>query len=142
MKNKKGFSTAGWVEGILFVLLIVVAFGAVITSTNTDYNRNDNVPFLTDRTESSFKELQDSLGVGVEGGKAESQDTGINLKTSWKMTKLIFNTIMDFITGSWIKDLVFYMKIPLDTGVVTIIQTLYALSLFLIVLYIFLKVKP
>lgn len=139
--NKKGYSLGGWTEGILLSILLVTILGIVIGGMNLKYGKDHQIGLGGNTTESAFIEYQDTLNREIGGGEAEfSASEGLTLKSSWGILKSAVNIIWGFITGSWIENIIIYMKLPIQVAYT--FRVLYFLSIGFIILNILFKVKP
>ena len=136
--NKKGYSLAGWIEGSVLSILVVVMLGIAISSLNADYDKDNQLGFGVNTSTDKFDNLQGSLKSQMEGGDAEFDATeGLTFKASWAMFKSTIDAVWSFITGGWIEELVSNMHLPAEVG--KRMRMLYFISLILIAFYVFFK---
>jgi len=141
LKNKKGYSLSGWVEGILLALLVVTLLGLFIGGFNGLYDKNHDIGLGGNSTTEAFIDYQESLESEITQGEAEfTSDEGLTLKSTWAILKSLGTIVWDFLTGGWIETATNYMKLPVQVGL--IFRILYFVSIGLIILYLLLKVKP
>ena len=130
----------GWIEGILFTLLIVILLGVSFGAMNEKYNETYELEGLaTQETLDSLITYQDTLDGELKAGEAGFNDDGISLSSSWSILSSIRTIVWSFLTGGWITTLVFYMGLPMIVAV--IFRVLYFLSLGFIILKILFKIN-
>jgi len=142
IKDKRGYSLSGWVEGILFSILFVALLTIVIGGMNVKYGQDNQIGIGANTTESALINYQETLETQTKEGEATFTSTeGLTLKSSWGMIKNIIVIIWDFLTGGWIETIIInFMKLPMIVAV--IFRVLYFISLGLIILTILFKIKP
>lgn len=135
---KKGASFTGWIEAGLLGTLLIMCFVIMTGGLDSSYKQSHEIPLVGNTTK--WTVLQDSLQTQSEQGEVQfSSYTGITLKSSWAMIQLLSATIWGVITGGWVYTLVILLHLP--TIVATVLQSLYFLSVILILLYIVTRVK-
>lgn len=136
-------SLSGWTEGILLSIAFVIVLGLVVTNFNGLYDENNQIGLGTNTTAESFTNYQDTAGDNILGGEADFDSaSGITLRSSWGITKEVFNIVGSFLTGGWIEQ-VFEMMSLGEAGQVwaKYLRILWVLSLIFAILYILFKVK-
>ena len=135
-------SLSGWAEGILFSLAFVLILTLVIVNFNGMYDQDNQIGLGTNTTAEAFVNYQDTAGDQILGGEADfNSASGITLKSSWGVTKEVFNIVASFITGGWIEQ-VFYMMNLGEAGQIwaKYLRIIWILSLIFSILYILFKV--
>lgn len=135
-------SLSGWTEGILLSIAFVLVLGVVVTNLNGMYDEDHQVGLGTNTTAESFINYQDTAGGQIIGGEADfDSGSGITLKSSWGVTKEVFNIVGSFLTGGWIEQ-VFEMMNLGEAGQIwaKYLRILWVLSLIFAILYILFKV--
>lgn len=142
IKNKKGYSLSGWIEGILFSILFIAVLAIIIGGMNIKYSKDNQLGIGANSTESALISYQGTLETQTKEGEATFTSTeGLTLKSSWGMIKNIIVIVWDFITGGWIETIIInFLKLPPIVAI--IFRTLYFISLGLIILTILFKIKP
>lgn len=142
IKNKKGYSLSGWIEGILFSILFVGIFAMIVGLMNVKYSQDNQIGLGGNTTQSALIQYQGTLHTQTAEGEASFTSTeGLTLKSSWGMITGIVNIVWDFITGGWIETVIIsWMKLP--SLVALIFRVLWFISLGLIILTILFKIKP
>ena len=108
---RKG-SISSWAEIITILLIFLFAGGAVISSLNSDYGKNNNLPFgnqTTDIYKNMSSYAQSSRGSGGIGGTITQTVLGTDLTTAWNLFKSFVDIIWDFIIGNWIPTILEYI---------------------------------
>lgn len=140
-KNKRGYSLGGWIEGILFSLLVVSLIIIVAGGMNQKYGKDNQIGIGGNTTTSALINYQGSAQTQTTEGEAVFTSTeGLTLKSLWGMLKGMISIIWDFLSGGWIETICSWMKLPLIVS--TIFRVLYFISIVLIIITIFQKVKP
>lgn len=135
-------SLSGWTEGILLSIAFVIVLGIAVTNFNGIYDQNNQIGLGTNQTANNFINYQDQAGDKILGGEADfNSASGITLKSSWGITKEVFNIVGSFLTGGWIEQ-VFEMMNLGEAGQVwaQYLRVLWFLSLVFAILYILFKV--
>jgi PPE-repeat protein len=135
-------SLSGWSEGILLSFAIILIFGLVVASFNYHYSQDYEVPIGDNNATQQFVNYIESSSSEIQGGEADTQsDAGITLKSSWGITKSIFNTIGSVLTGGFIEDIFNLMNLG-EAGQIYAfyLRILFILSLVFAILYILFKV--
>jgi len=140
MNKKAEFSMAGWVFGIIFIMVLLIILGTqVLKPMNEKYSKNFSTGLSTDY----FSELKNetlSASDTIEGGEAEQTDDGLSLKESWSVTKTLYSASTDFISGAFINNLLTdVVGLPEEVGIGA--QIIFIASLIFIVIYLFMKVR-
>ena len=135
-------SLSGWAEGILFSLAFVLILGLVVVNFNGLYDQDNQIGLGTNTTADAFTNYQDTAGDQILGGEADFDSaSGITLKSSWGVTKEVFNIVASFLTGGWIEQ-VFEMMNLGEAGQIwaKYLRIIWILSLIFAILYILFKV--
>ena len=135
-------SLSGWTEGILFSLAFVVVLGLIVSGMNGLYNKDNDIGLGVNTTADKFINYQDTASEKISGGEADFNSlSGITLKSSWGLTKEVFNIVGSFITGGWIEDIFRFTKMG-EAGQVIgrYLRILWFISLVFAILYILFKV--
>jgi len=142
--NKRGMggTLTNWIFIIGLVLLFVYILQSVVISPmNTIYSED----FETGLNTSSLADLQalkTSANSEVKGAEVtQTTDGGLSLKSAWTIGKSIYETIVSFVSGTFINNLVVDI-LDLPQEVANVLIVLIWLSLILIIIYIFMKVTP
>lgn len=131
----------GWIEGILFSLLIVALLIIVTGGMNLKYSKDNQIGIGGNTTTSALINYQGSAQTQTTEGEAVfTSSEGLTLKSLWGMMKGMISIVWDFLSGSWIETICLWMKLP--TIVSVIFRILYFISIVLIIITIFQKVKP
>lgn len=138
INNKKG-SFGGWMEIIVLSMLFVVLLSFVLLSMNSDYGKDFDIGLDTSSLNSTFQSWTINAQDQVEGGTVERSNDGLSLLSSWSMVKGIFNLLWDVISGSWIRNLVIMMHLPIIVAVA--LQILFFASLIFAIVKLFFKVN-
>lgn len=140
MMNKKGNSLTTWIFTIVLILLFVIIIQTqILTPMNTTYNKTYNTGLDTSGLD-KFTELKKSSHTTIQGAEATQTSDGLTLKDAWTVGKGAYGTIVSFIDGSFITNLVAILDMPSIIG--TILTLLIWISLIMIIIYIFMKVVP
>lgn len=138
--NKRGYSISGWIEGIAFSIIIVIALGLVFTDMNEIHSKNYTLGLsVSDQIQKLTNLQSQTQNKTVEGEATFGADSGITLTSSWDMVVTAFTIIGQVLGGSWIMSLSNYMMMPPMVGM--IIRTLWLLSLVFIIIKILFKVR-
>jgi len=133
-------SLSGWIEGIVVFMIAVSAIGIIVGAMNIDYGKTNEVPFETSATQQALESWKANIANQTQGGEVQfTSSYGLQLTTLWGVVSDAFTLVWDFITGSAIDKACYYMGL----GFIAIyIKMLYFLSIGLIIIYLFFKVKP
>lgn len=138
--NKKGYSFGGWIEGILMSVVVVIAFGLVLSDLNQIHSQSYNIGLGTDTTINAITNLQSTIQNKTVTGEAKfGSVAGITLSSSWDMIVTVFAVVGDFLGGNWITTILGYMHIP--STISLIIRILFWMSLAFIIMKILFKVR-
>lgn len=144
MKNKKGYSMAGWTEVALFTTLFMLLIISLVAYMNVNYDKNYDGTFglagSIATTEGDLSDYQDTLQQNANQGEATSSGEGISLTTTWSIITSGMNIMWTFLTGGFIEDVVGLMRLPAVVG--RILRILYVLSIGFILIKLILKIKP
>lgn len=140
LKNKKGSSMAFWIEAIIFVGLFI-SVGSIVTGNfNIMYNKTNDVGFGLNSTESALASYQKKVTDTTDGGEVElNQATGLTLKGIWGIMKDGSKLVWNFFSGGFIESAVSMVGLP--SIVATYLRFLYFISIGLIIIYLFMKVR-
>jgi len=135
-------SLSGWSEGILLSLAFVLVLGLVVTNFNGMYEEDYQLGLGTNTTANNFIDYQDTASQQISGGEADFDSvSGITLKSSWGMTKEVFNIVASFITGGWIEQIFDFTNAGEGGQILAkFLRVLWFLSLVFAILYILFKV--
>jgi len=140
LMNKKAYSFSGWMEAIVFSVLIVLMFGLIFTDMNTIHDKDYNLGLGTDSVTTEIYGLQDTLETKTKSGEVSFlQVVGMTLKSSWDIILSVVTVIWNFLTGSWVETVTGYMRLPPVVGL--LFRALYFLSIGWIILKILFKVR-
>lgn len=135
-------SLSGWSEGILLSLAFVIVLGLIVTNFNGLYEKDHQIGLGTNTTANQFVDYQGTASEQIRGGEADFDSlSGITLKSSWGITKEVFNIVGSFITGGWIEQIFEYSNAG-EAGqtLAKYFRVLWFLSLIFAILYILFKV--
>jgi hypothetical protein len=140
MINKKGSTLTNWIFTIILILLFVVIFQSqILTPMNVTYNKTYETGLDTSGLD-DFTQLKQTSHTTIQGAEATQTSDGLTLKDSWTIGKGAYGTIINFIDGSFINNLVAMLDMPSIIG--TVFTILIWISLIMIIIYIFMKVVP
>jgi hypothetical protein len=144
--NKKGISLGGLSEGILGIILILSCFGLIIISMNNDYGKNYDATLglATNSTLTKFISHQQVIQSSIDTGQASTNtQTGISLTTLWSLTYESIKLCLNFVTGSWIENIIGLLHFGMAGVYLAIILRLaLVFSLGYIIIKLIMKVKP
>lgn len=139
--NKHGASLQTWTYGILFILLfLVILTSQILTPMNSTYNKSFSVGLNTSAID-EFETARQSADSQIATGEVEQTNEGLTLKSAWSVGKLAYNTIVSFVTGEFIDNLLTnILGLPEEVGLV--MRIIFLMSLIFVIIYLFMKVKP
>ena len=145
-KDKRAESMTGWFQGVLLTLLIVAVIGIAILGgsgsggLNDMYGKNYSTGISTSAIDSFTSTINNGNDL-VNGGEVEQTNSGLSLTQTWSVTKGIFSLLASFFTGSFLYNLlVNILGFPSIVG--SVIQILFLGSLILLIVRLFMKIKP
>lgn len=139
--NKKGSSLTSWVMAIILVLLLLVVLQTqVLDPMNEIYGKNFSTGLNTSALD-EFESLRSSTHSQVEGAEVETTADGLTLKSAWSIGKGIYSTIISFLRGTFITNLLTGI-LGFPPVVAEVLVVMIWISLVLIIIYIFMKVIP
>lgn len=139
--NRKGATYSGWVEGIIFISIILGCFVTIGVAWNYTYNTDYDMSFglVTNDTQSDLTSYVDSVGTATSTSQATfTESQGLTFGGLWGMLKSLYNIVMSFITGSFVEDVSDMAQLPAFVG--TLLRILFMLSLVLILIKLLTKV--
>lgn len=140
MISKKGSSLTSWAFTIILILLFIFILQTqVLSPMNATYGKNYTTGLSTDALD-DFTALKQTSHTTIEGAEAEATSDGLTLKDAWTVGKGTYSTIVGFIDGSFINNVVAMLDMPPIVGQVLVV--LIWISLIMIIIYIFMKVVP
>lgn len=110
--SRKGQTLGLWFEVILFSLLFVVLFILLVNGFNSSYGQNEDATFgkstfsNAQDTIDNFGDDIDTLKGQVEEGEFSFLDGIIIIGTIGSMLKTIILSIITFLSGGWIYDII------------------------------------
>lgn len=137
-------SATSWTETILFSLVFVTIFGIVIAGMNGAFHKSFDIPIVDNGTQKALEDYMPSAKDKINEGRVKFDSaSGVTLESSFGLVKELVNIIWDFLTGSWINDIIEMLHLgPAGQRIAIILRILYFISMVLIVLYLLFKVKP
>lgn len=106
--NKKGDSTALWVEGIIFTLVFLFGLNVIVSSLNSDYDKNYTIPFAdTSGSQSRFVQYTGNATTAIKSGDVKFNElTGITFFSGVGLFVDILDIVINFVSGNWIKQII------------------------------------
>lgn len=139
--NKKGATLTNWVFTIAMILvLLVVIQSQILTPMNNMYNNTLSTGLNTSGLD-DLQGLKETTDSEIQGAEVTQTSDGLTLKSSWTVGKAVYNTIVTFIRGDFIRTL-FVDILDFPEVIANILVVLIWLSLIMIIIYIFMKVVP
>lgn len=140
MMNKKGFSLTTWAFGIILVLtFFFILQSQVLTPMNTMYNKSFETGINTS-TLDNFQAMRTGADDNIHGGEASQTAYGLSLSSTWAVALSVYDTIRDFFDGSFFATLFGQLNLP--PIMATIATLLGWISLIMIIVYLFMRVRP
>jgi len=139
--DKRGASLTNWTFTIILVLVFLVILQASVLSPMNSIYGADYATGLNTSGLDSFTELKSSTHTTIEGAEATQTSDGLTLKDSWTVGSAIYSTLIDFVSGTFLSNLLTDI-LDLPPIIATTITVMIWLSLILIIIYIFMKVVP
>lgn len=138
--NKKAYSFSGWMEAIVFSVLLVLMLGLVFAEMNTIHDEEYNLGLGTDSVITEITGLQEALQTKTDTGEVSFVTAvGMTLTSSWDIITSIMTVLWNFLTGSWVETIAGYMRLPPMVGI--LFRALYFLSIGFVLLKILFKVR-
>jgi len=139
--NNKGGTLTAWIFSIILILLfILILQGQVLDNLNEIYGSDFQTGLNTSALD-DFNSLKENSDTTLEGAEATSSSDGLTLKDSWTIGKSAYKTLVTFVSGNFISnlltDILDFPPVVANTLIVMI-----WLSLIMIIIYIFMKVVP
>lgn len=131
-----------WTEGILLSIAVVLIMALIVGGFNGMYGKNNQIGLGTNSTTNDFVEYQNTADGLIKGGEADfNSNDGITLRSSWGITKQVYNIVGSFITGGWIEQVFNYMSLG-EAGQIfaKYLRIIWFISLVFAILYILFKV--
>ena len=133
-------TATNWIFTIVLVLLFIIILQTqILTPMNTTYNKTYTTGLDTSGLD-KFTELKTTSHTTIQGAEATQTSDGLTLKDAWTVGKGAYGTIVSFIDGSFINNLVMILDMP--PIIATVLTLLIWISLIMIIVYIFMKVVP
>ena len=138
--NKKGSSLTVWVFTIITILVFVAVLQSQVLSPMNDIYNQSLSTGLNTSTLDSFDSFRQTADTEIGGSEVSQTAQGLTLLGTWNLIKGIFNTITDFLNGSFIYTLADMLDLPpiIPTTIIMMIW----ISLILIIIYLFMRVVP
>ena len=139
--NNRGGTLTNWIFVIALVLLMIFLVQSQILDPmneiyNSSYQTGMNTSGLDD-----IQDLKETSHSEIEGAEVTQTDDGLSLKSAWTVGKATYSTIVGFVNGNFINNLL-TNTLDFPPIVATILVVLIWISLILIIIYIFMKVIP
>jgi hypothetical protein len=141
LKNKKANNMASWTEGIVFVLLFVIAVTIVIAAFNSKIGTTNTIGLDTASLD-DFNSLAESSNAQINEGQTSLTSFGLTLLSSWALAKGIFGVLWSFFNGQWINYIILDMlqiANPLGSILAITLRVLFLLSLIFAIIKLFFK---
>jgi hypothetical protein len=140
INNKQGGTLTNWIFVIsLMLLFLVILQTQVLTPMNEIYGKDYQTGLNTSGLD-SLNSLVDSSDDEIQGAEATATSDGLSLTSAWTVGKGAYQTIVDFVSGSFISSVADALSLPPIVANTLIVMIW--LSLIMIIIYIFMKVVP
>ena len=140
LMNRKAYSFSGWMEAIIFSVLIVLMIGVVFNGLNEIHGNSYDLGLGTSSVITSITNLQSQLQTKTTTGKVSFLTVvGMTLSSSWDIIISIITVIWNFLTGSWVETITGYMRFPPIVGL--LFRAMYFISIGFVILKILFKVR-
>lgn len=139
--NKRGASLTTYIMGIAVILLFLALLQSQILSPmNTMYNKSFTTGLNTSGLD-DLNSLKTSAHSQIQGSEVSTSSDGLSLTSAWSVGKGIYSTIISFISGSFLTNLLTDI-LDFPSIVAQTLTVMIWISLILIIIYIFMKVVP
>ena len=136
----------GWTEGIVLSSIFLVLLGVVVVDMNNLYDDDVAIDLIQEmeidsivNSTSSYQES--SGGILQEASVEKGADGGLSFLETWSLVNSLRTLIWNVITGGWLGTiLVSYLGLP--ASVFYLLRGLWIITMVLLVVRLFMKVKP
>lgn len=140
--NRRGeASFSAWTTGVLLILLFVTLVTTqILAPMNSTYNKTFSTGIDTSAID-DFESARQTADAKITNSTVVQADAGLSLTETWAIGKIVYNTLVNVLTGGFVEDLLVQI-IGLPAIVGSIARIIFLMSLIFIIIYLFMKVKP
>jgi len=133
-------STNTLLNGIIITFVLVILTGIVLTSFNATFEQDYNLGLET----GGLDDISSALGSAynqTDQGEVTQVSDGLSLKSSWAISKGLFNVVWSFVNGSWITNVIALLNMGASGYIIGVLfRLLFVVILIFSIIKLFFKV--